>query len=191
MADFDRITTRAGDGGTSSLPDLSDLSKGDILFDVLGDLDELSSALGLARSTAAAGSLPGGARSEDIRRRIEWIQALVARVSSVVAVSRGESGAELPESAVSEIEQAEAELMRRVRIPGHFVMAGGTRLSAEIHLARSICRRAERSCVRAQREYAEARLSGLLPVLNRLSDYAFVLALAADADPGSVSTETV
>lgn len=190
MADFDRITTRAGDDGTSSLPGLSDLSKDHILFQVLGDLDEFSAALGLARNTAAAGALPGGARSEDIRRRVEWMQALVTRVLSAVAGCRANDGPELPQSAVSDIEQAQGELMRRVRIPDHFVMPGGTRLSAEIHLARSICRRAERSCVRARQECAEAELDVVLPVLNRLSDYAFVLALAADPDPGPGSTET-
>lgn len=194
MAGFDRITTRAGDDGTSSLPGLSDLPKDDILFQVLGDLDEFSAALGLARSTAAAGALPGGARAEDIRRRIEWMQTLVSRVLAAVAGcrsgGRAGGGPQVPENAVSEIEHAQAELMSRIRIPDHFVMPGGTRLSAEIHCARGICRRAERSCVTAHNKYRDARLEAVLPVLNRLSDYAFVLALAADADPGAGRIDT-
>ncbi|NBB91402.1 MAG: cob(I)yrinic acid a,c-diamide adenosyltransferase [Spirochaetes bacterium] len=190
MAGFDRITTRAGDGGTSSLPGLSELAKDDALFAVLGDLDELSSALGLARSTAAAGALPGGARSQDVRRRIEWMQSLVIRVSQTVAGCRVAGGPELPDATVSEIEQAQGELMQQVRLPHDFVVPGGTRLSAEVHLARTICRRAERSCVSARQEYADAGLEAVLPVLNRLSDYAFVLALAAEPDPGAGSTET-
>ncbi len=190
MAGLDRITTRAGDGGISSLPGLSELAKDDVLFAVLGDLDELSSALGLARSTAAAGALPGGARSQDLRRRIEWMQSLVIRISQTVAGCRAVRGPELPENSVSDIERAQDELMRDVRIPRDFVVPGGTRLSAEVHLARTICRRAERSCVSARQQYAEAGLDAVVPVLNRLSDYAFVLALAAEPDPGAGSTET-
>ncbi|MFO7782441.1 MAG: ATP:cob(I)alamin adenosyltransferase [Spirochaetia bacterium] len=194
MAGFDRITTRAGDDGTSSLPGLSGLSKDDILFQVLGDLDELSAALGLARSTAAAGALPGGARAEDIRRRIEWMQSLVARVLSAVAAFRAAGpaggGPQVPENAVSDIEHAQGELMSRIPIPDHFIMPGGTRLSAEIHVARGVCRRAERSCVKARNEYGGAGLEAAVPVLNRLSDYAFVLALAADPDPGAGRIET-
>jgi cob(I)alamin adenosyltransferase len=202
MTSFDRITTRNGDDGTSSLPGLSDLSKDDILFQVLGDLDEFSAALGLARSTAASGALPGGAVAQDIRRRIEWMQALVTRVLAVVAgccagsraaPPSGRSagrGAKLPENAVSDIEHAQTELMSRIRIPDHFVMPGSTRLSAEIHVARGVCRRAERSCVRAQRRYGNADLEAVLPVLNRLSDYAFVLALASDPDSGAGRIET-
>ena len=194
MPRFDRITTRAGDDGTSSLPGLSDLSKDNVLFQVLGDLDEFSAALGLARSTAAAGALPGGARTEDIRQRIEWMQVLVTRVSSAVAGCRTGSpagrGLQVPESAVSDIEQAQSELMSRIRIPDEFVMPGATRLSAEIHLARGICRRAERSCVTAHQEHEDAGLEAVLPILNRLSDYAFVLALAAEPEPGAGRIET-
>ncbi|NBF38812.1 MAG: hypothetical protein GVY14_00195 [Spirochaetes bacterium] len=202
MAGFDRITTRNGDDGASSLPGLSDLSKDDILFQVLGDLDEFSAALGIARSTAAAGALPGGAVAEDIRRRIEWMQALVTRVLAAVAGCRAGSragppsgrpaaqGPKLPENAVSDIEHAQTELMSRIRIPDHFVMPGGTRLSAEIHFARGVCRRAERSCVRAHKRYGNAELEVVLPVLNRLSDYVFVLALAADPDSGAGRIET-
>lgn len=202
MAGFDRITTRNGDDGRSSLPGLSDLSKDDILFQVLGDLDELSAALGVARSTAASGALPGGGVAQDIGRRIEWMQVLVSRVLAVVAGccagSRAGSpsggsaarGAKLPENAVSDIEHAQGELMSRIRIPDNFVMPGGTRLSAEIHVARGVCRRAERSCVRAHRQYGNAELEAVRPVLNRLSDYAFVLALAADPDSGAGRIET-
>jgi cob(I)alamin adenosyltransferase len=90
-----------------------------------------------------------------------------------------------PEAAdVTEIEEAQADLLRRVRLPRSFVLPGANRLSAEIPLARTVCRRAERSCVSAVRGHGEAGFETFVPVLNRLSDYLFVLALVADPEAG-------
>lgn len=111
------------------------------------------------------------------------MQDVSARLSARVAdAGRTDAGAA---ELLSAVEQALGDLERRVRLPASFVVPGETRLSAEIHHSRSVCRRAERSCVSAGRLYPEAGSAALVPVLNRLSDYLFVLAVFAAGGSGS------
>jgi cob(I)alamin adenosyltransferase len=188
MARFTRITTGAGDDGTTSLPGAPKIPKDDVLVALLGDLDELSAALGLARSTAGAGGLPGGAQAAGLLRRIRAVQGRVGEIAASVAQSpRGAGGADRPEVSawLSAIEEEQEGLRAGIRLPEHFVLPGETRLGAELHLARTVCRRAERRCVAAARAHTDAGLEHIVPVLNRLSDYLFVLAAAAEPDPGT------
>lgn len=188
MARFTRITTRGGDDGTTSLPGASKIPKDDVLVALLGDLDELSAALGLARSTAGAGGLPGGAQAAGLLRRTGAVQSRVGEIAASVSRSlTGEGRVHRPEVSawLSGIEEEQENLRARITLPEHFVLPGKTRLGAELHLARTVCRRAERQCVAAARTHSDAGLEHIVPVLNRLSDYLFVLAAAAEPDAGT------
>jgi len=121
----------------------------------------------------------------------EVTAGLSARVAGAVPTAGAGSTATAgpgPAELLATVEQALGDLERRVRLPASFVVPGETRLSAEIHQARSVCRRAERSCVSAGRVYTEAGADALVPVLNRLSDYLFVLALFAAGGSGSTAS---
>jgi ATP:cob(I)alamin adenosyltransferase len=183
MAELNRITTGAGDSGTSSLPGARDLPKDDIMFALLGDLDELQSVLGLARGERGIGDT-----AEATVERTGWIQKRIGELQKAVAGSLGRGVEGHAGSVVAEIETAQQRLAESTPISGEFVLPGANRASAALHLARTVCRRAERNCVSASRRYPDAGLHELFPALNRLSDYLFVLALSAASE--SARTET-
>jgi cob(I)alamin adenosyltransferase len=191
MASFNRITTRTGDDGSSRLPGGERRRKDDPLFELLGDLDELMAVTGLARSTASSGAVPGGAAAAELARGLESAQGWVGEAAATVSGSRAAGGVRsgsIPADTVAAIEQAQTRLLAELSVPDHFVTPGTTRLSAELHHARTVCRRAERRCVAAARGYPDAELEKLIPVVNRLSDYLFALALSAEPERGNTSS---
>lgn len=178
MAPLDHVSTGKGDDGTTGLPGGKRLAKDDSLLELLGDLDELQSALGVAR-VEAYGTL---------KRRLWRLLNLVSRAAALVAdvpQRRIEPGACPP---VSEMEREQAEMVAGLRAPQTFVVPGANRLEAALHVARTVCRRSERHLVSAARHRPDAGLEGLFPFMNRTSDYLFVLALSADPERGSTDT---
>jgi cob(I)alamin adenosyltransferase len=163
-----RIYTRAGDGGETSLGDLSRTSKLDPLVEAYGAVDELNSVLGWAR---VAAGLP----------ILERIQNELFDLGADLSVPFSESDGKL------RIEQAGIERLEgdcdaaNEDLPElkSFVLPGGSEEAARLHVARAVCRRAEREVLAA----AQTRpVNPLAPVyLNRLSDLLFILARAANA----------
>lgn len=135
--------------------------------DALGDVDELVAALGLARADAA---------DPDLAAALSRVQAeLYLLMADLAAPGEGEAPASrLPEDAVARLERLIDETDKRLPPLRDFVMPGETRLSAALHLARAVCRRAERNVVSLARETPVAERA--LAYLNRLSDLLFVLA---------------
>lgn len=163
------ISTRRGDDGTTTLLGAGRLSKADPPILVLGDLDEVSSFLGLARAEAAATG------AEEMTRVILDLQRLTYRVMGDVAMPKEQNF--IGESDVGYLDDALKEWRGRTELPNEFVVPGGSRLGALLDVCRSVVRRAERSLVVAG--YAEGHPEAL-KAINRLSDFLFVLARNAD-----------
>ena len=171
MTDRDNppISTRRGDDGTTTLLGAGRLSKADVPIVVLGDVDEASSFLGLARAEAVE------IGADRMSRVIMDLQRLVYRVMGDVAMPKEENF--IGESDVGYLDDALEEWRGRTELPKEFVVPGGSRLGAILDVCRSVMRRAERSMVAGG--YAEGHPDALKAV-NRLSDLLFVLARHAD-----------
>lgn len=162
-----RIYTRAGDGGETSLGDLSRVSKLDPLVQAYGAVDELNSVVGWA---LVAGP---DARLERIQNELF---DLGADLSVPWAPDDGKLRVE--QAAIDRLE-AECDQANAVLEPlRSFVLPGGSEAAARLHVARSVCRRVEREVLGAS---LERDLNPLAVVyLNRLSDLLFILARAAN-----------
>jgi cob(I)alamin adenosyltransferase len=172
----------------SSLADGRILPKDDPLFEALGDLDELSSAIGMARAGIAAspnpGKLPGEDRGrESVAAILEDAQRVLIRMGGDVASAPGSPSRERFQSVSSEdVAVIGAALSRfpALRL-GRFVPAGGNQTSAAVDLARTVCRRAERRLVSLIRSAGRSDLSDDQAYLNVLSGFLFSAARAFDA----------
>ena len=159
------VSTGRGDDGTTTLLGAGRLSKSDARISVLGDVDEASSAIGLARAEADG----------DMAELLIGLQRLLYRVMGDVAMPHEENA--VGGSDVGYVDGALEEWRARTQIPNEFVIPGGSRLGALLDVARSVTRRAERSLVAAG--YAEQHPDALR-CLNRLSDVLFIAARHAD-----------
>jgi cob(I)alamin adenosyltransferase len=169
-----KIYTRGGDAGRTSLGDGSRVSKLDTRLEAYGTVDELNSALGVV----LAGNPPG-----EIRPVLERVQNELFDVGADLSVPLGREGR--LRVAQTQVDRLEADCDRfNAELPElrSFVLPGGTTAAAGLHVARTICRRAERETVRAAQEHELDPLTGIY--LNRLSDLLFVLARAANAAAG-------
>jgi cob(I)alamin adenosyltransferase len=175
------IYTRTGDQGETDLPDGSRVPKDAALIEVLGTLDELSALLGLARCE----SLPEGYEPllEQIQRQLFQVGAELATVAPGQAVRLG-IGPEQVATLEQRIDRQEATL----ESPGTFLLPAGSRAAAVLHLARAVCRRAERRLVSLAGIQPRTVSPGLLAYLNRLSDLLYILARAANARSGIADT---
>jgi cob(I)alamin adenosyltransferase len=167
-----RIYTRAGDAGETSLGDGSRVSKLDGRIAAFGTVDELNSLLGVV----LAGDVPG-----EIREVLERVQNELFDVGADISVPFGI--ADRLRVAQTQIDALEADCDRfNADLPElrSFVLPGGSEAAARLHVARSVCRRAERDALAAAEQ---VELNPLVPVyLNRLSDLLFILARTANAD---------
>jgi cob(I)alamin adenosyltransferase len=179
MAPLNGIATGAGDDGTTGLPGgAAPLSKDDSLIEAIGELDELTAVLGLARAEAYG----------ELERRLWRVQNLAGALATLVARSLREPVHADATPDVSELEGEGEKLLSRLRMPQGFVVPGANRLQAQLHHARAVCRRAERRLVAAAAAHREAGIERLFPLVNRLSDYLFALALSADPEAGRTDT---
>ncbi len=159
------ISTRGGDDGTTTLLGGGRISKHDARIIVLGDVDEASSSIGLARAESDG----------DMAELLIGLQRLLYRVMGDVAMPEEEDA--VGESDLAYLDAALEEWRNRTEIPNEFVIPGETRLGALLDVSRSVVRRAERSLAAAG--YAEAHPDAFKAV-NRLSDVLFVVARNAD-----------
>ena len=166
MSDNPPVSTGRGDDGTTTLLGAGRLGKDDPRVQALGDIDEASSFLGLARSEAGEG---------DIGELLLSLQRLLYRIMGDVAMPNEENT--VGEKDLEYVQGALAEWRDRTEIPREFVVPGESRLGALLDVARSVARRAERSLVAAG--YVEDHPQALR-IVNRVSDLLFVAARHAD-----------
>jgi cob(I)alamin adenosyltransferase len=170
-----RIYTRAGDAGETSLGDGSRVPKTDPRIEAYGTVDELNSALGLV----LAADPPA-----DFRPWLEQIQNELFDLGADLSVPLDDERERLrvaPEQ-VDRLEELCDLVNERLEPLRSFVLPGGGELAARLHVARAVCRRAERRVL----TFAEStRVNPIvLAYLNRLSDFLFILARAANAEAG-------
>jgi len=175
-----KIYTKKGDDGTTGLWYGGRVEKSGLRTDAYGTLDEACSALGVARALC----------SDDQRELARDILALQNELFVAGAeLATAPEAAERLEDGISRInaEMVDAldpeidKYMARVDLPPKFVIPGGTRLSAQLDVARTIVRRAERATVRIQLA-GELASTEILRFLNRSSDLVFAMARYADVD---------
>jgi cob(I)alamin adenosyltransferase len=168
-----RIYTRAGDAGETSLGDGSRVPKTDPRIEAYGTVDELNSFLGLA--------LAGGL-SEEFRPWLEQVQNDLFDLGADLSVPLADDRRERLRVTKPQVERLEelCDLVNaRLEPLRSFVLPGGTEAASRLHVARAVCRRAERRA--AALAQAEDVNPAALAYLNRLSDLLFVLARAANA----------
>lgn len=166
-----KIYTRSGDRGETSLLGGERVSKADPRVEAYGAVDELNSFLGLARAKVPR---------EELARYLEALQAALFQVGAELATARPEDpklAAHVPHVTKSQVEEVEAWIDRLdAELPPlrNFVLPGGSEAGALLHLARAVCRRAERRVVAlAQQQPVNPEV---LRFLNRLGDFLFVAA---------------
>jgi cob(I)alamin adenosyltransferase len=169
-----RIYTRGGDAGETSLGDGSRVSKLDPRIAAYGSVDELNAAVGVV----LAGDVPDG-----IRAVLERVQNELFDLGADLSVPAHVEDRLRIEQAL--VDRLEADCDRfNADLPElrSFVLPGGAPAAAALHVARTICRRAEREAIAAS-EAVEIRPL-IVPYLNRLSDLLFILSRAANATAG-------
>ena len=177
-----KIYTRTGDSGDTGLFDGTRVPKSDPRVAAYGDVDELNAWLGLARVDVRDTQLQEMLAS--IQRDLFALGARLADPAKKIAprVAKAAVASEDISRLEEWIDLLETELppLRR------FILAGGSRGGAALHVARTVCRRAERAMVALGRDAFEPEL---LVYVNRLSDLLFVMARAANHRAGETETE--
>ena len=169
-----RIYTRGGDAGETSLGDGSRVSKLDYRIGAFGTVDELNSSLGVV----LAGAVPS-----ELRPPLERIQNELFDVGADLSVPWGVTDRlRVEQGMIDELERLCDGFNADLPELRSFVLPGGTETAARLHVARTLCRRAERDALVASQELELNPL--VLRYLNRLSDLLFILARAANAGAG-------
>jgi cob(I)alamin adenosyltransferase len=182
MVRLNVIYTRTGDKGESGLGDGSRRPKTDARFVAMGDVDETNAALGLARLITCGSDVPALALIDETLARVQN-DLFDLGADLCLPKAPDEAPGAVLRVAVSQAEALEAAidaLNERLEPLRSFVLPGGTAASAALHFARAACRRAERSVVALAQIEGEEVGEAALAYVNRLSDYLFVAARAAN-----------
>lgn len=175
-----KIYTRTGDDGRTALFGGDRVTKDDVRVSAYGDVDELNAVIGAARSA-------------EMMPRIDEVLAPVQRdlfaIGALLATPHPEEHrkqlekARLTDRRIGQLEQAIDDGEAELEPLKAFILPGGTPKASALHVARTVCRRAERSVVRLR---ADADVPQIVVVyLNRLSDLLFVLARVANRRAGA------
>lgn len=162
----------------TSLFDGSRAGKEELVFEVLGDIDEMSSQLGVVKALMHNSELHGPELTH--YDTIESIQQLMITLGGVLATPPGSKRAKeikpLTEADLEQLELAQRDLMEVTDMPPLFILPGGSFKGAHCDVARTICRRAERKLVSLIKQSGRSDLFMSQKYLNRLSDFLFILA---------------
>jgi cob(I)alamin adenosyltransferase len=168
MVVLNRIYTRTGDDGTTSLGSGARRKKYDLRVEAYGTVDEANAVLGLVRLHTAGSPLDAGlARIQNDLFDVE---------ADLCLAEKGPGGARLTvtDAQVAWLETEIDRLNGELEPLKSFILPGGSEASAYLHLARTVCRRAERIMVELNDEKGEGVSAPSLKYVNRLSDYLFV-----------------
>lgn len=166
-----KIYTRTGDSGTTGLFGGERIKKNHLRIEAYGTVDETNSFLGLARSHS--GSHPEYPFLDGLLHRLQSELFIIGADFATPQDSKA-SVPRIEEQHVIALEQDIDALQENLPTLKHFILPGGTILSSTLHIARTVCRRAERAAVALQQVEPVNNLS--ITYLNRLSDLLFVLA---------------
>lgn len=174
---INRVYTRSGDGGKSHLAGGQEISKDSSRLEAYGTIDELNAVLGLV-----AEHLPEGAALSDPILRIQNALFDLGGELATLPEDRHPSQALIGEQDIKTLEDEIDEMNATLPALTSFILPGGGRTSAYLHLARTVCRRAERRLVTLANE-AEVR-AACVHFVNRLGDWFFVAGRKAAIDDG-------
>lgn len=171
MVYISKVTTKTGDTGTSYLPGVGHIAKNSLIFHALGDIDELNSVVGI---------LIYHANTNGYSKLLTNIQNDLFDVGSHLCTYREkDSKCRITQEYVDRLDKKIEEINEKLDPIKSFVLPGGSLSGSYCHLARSVCRRAERSTwaaiINEQMAYEHSITA---KYLNRLSDLLFVLARA-------------
>jgi len=180
-----KVYTGSGDRGKTSLFSGERIAKNDLRIDAYGDVDELNSVLG-----GLIAGLPKAltALSDELTR----IQCDLLDIGAWLATTPGSAAVDMltpiaPEK-VAWLEAAIDRLDEPLPPLKGFILPGGHPTAAQAHVARTVCRRAERHALKVADAPRDGSTAELLTYLNRLSDYLFVLARYCNHETGTAET---
>jgi cob(I)alamin adenosyltransferase len=180
MVLLNRIYTRAGDGGKTRLASGQSVSKASARVEAYGEVDEVNAVLGLVRRATA-----GDTELDPIFARIQNdLFDLGADLATPVKTGSGPEALRITAGQVARLEREIDALNADLAPLTSFVLPGGSEVSARLHLARTVCRRAERRAVTFVEAHGGEGHAEALRYLNRLSDLLFVAARFANARAG-------
>ena len=169
-----KIYTRTGDRGETSLFGGTRVPKNDARIEAYGTVDELSSFVGVARASGL---------SQDVDTTLEQVQRDLFDVGAHLASPGTSRFTGVDPARIEELERAIDAMERELAPLTNFILPGGSLPAAHLHVARTVCRRAER-CVVGLHDDSDATGS-TITYLNRLSDYLFVAARYANLRAGT------
>ncbi|MDR4461133.1 MAG: cob(I)yrinic acid a,c-diamide adenosyltransferase [Nitrospirales bacterium] len=171
-----KVYTRTGDAGKTRLAGGQEVWKDSVRVEAYGTVDELNSMLGVARVLNGQAGMNAEV-SERMGNILKWMQNKLFDLGGILATASGESFPNMPtvtSEDVAHLEHLIDECQKDLTPLKEFILPGGGSLAAFLHVARTICRRAERLCVTLSKE--ESIDKALVIFLNRLSDALFVFA---------------
>ncbi|MFM1965987.1 MAG: hypothetical protein RL134_1712 [Actinomycetota bacterium] len=176
MVNLTRIYTRTGDDGTTSLGDMSRTTKTDLRLEAYADVDEANSCLGVA--------LASGNLDADIVELLTAVQNdlfdVGADLCTPIIPHPEYPPLRITPEYIERLEKACDAYNARLEPLRSFILPGGSVGAAQLHVARTVARRAERATWRAIEEYGESINPLTAHYLNRLSDLLFILARCAN-----------
>lgn len=171
-----KVYTRTGDAGQTRLAGGQQVWKDCLRVEAYGTVDELNASVGLVRAMNAE-AVTKSAASTQLEEDLRWVQNKLFDVGSILATAPGQTFKNMPTVTAQDVTKLERMIDRCQKDLAplkEFILPGGGKVSATLHQARTICRRAERICIRLTRE--EPVAAELNKYLNRLSDALFVQA---------------
>ena len=171
-----KVYTRTGDAGRTRLAGGQKVWKDSLRVEVYGTVDELNAIVGVVRAFNADGPV-AKASAARLERELRWVQNKLFDAGGILATVPGQTFKNMPQIVPTDITRLERMIdgcQKDLTPLKEFILPGGGKVAALLHHARTVCRRAERGCVRLSRE--EPVDPALVKFLNRLSDALFVLA---------------
>ena len=164
-----RIYTRRGDDGTTGIHGGQRVPKDDVRIEANGCIDELNAVIGVVRTF-----LPAEHEWQPLLLSIQQNLMVVMSLVATPSVIRAANPNVLPDNLILECEELLDCLTARLEDNQYFILPGGTPVSAHLHMARTVARRAERRLWTLHKQ--DPLPEHILPYLNRLSDLFFIMA---------------
>jgi cob(I)alamin adenosyltransferase len=171
-----KVYTRTGDAGKTRLAGGQQVWKDSLRVEAYGTIDEVNASVGVVRVINGEMVEQSG-QAQQLEDELRWVQNKLFDVGSILATAPGQTFKNMPRVTSADVVRLE-QLIDRCQDDleplKEFILPGGGKVSGFLHQARTVCRRAERLCVRLSRE--EPVDATIIKFVNRLSDALFVLA---------------
>lgn len=173
-----KIYTRTGDDGTTGLASGERISKSDLIFEVMGDVDELNSHIGMVQSLLNESSKNKSSNTNELHQALTVIQHLLFNLGGEISMYGSDYAyIGIENKHIFWLEQQIDTMNNRLQPLKDFILPTGTPLMSQLHITRSVCRRAERHAIKLANtsKTGKSAISKTgVQFLNRLSDWLFV-----------------